>query len=163
VAAVIPPLRHSPVAAAEMRLSPIKSSWVIEGEPVARVGSLGRTSDGVTWTDVWDCTAGTFHWHYGADETVHIIDGEAIVTDADGQVWTLHPGDVVTFRAGTRAHWHVPAYVRKVAFCRRPLPMWIGVVLRCWQGGRYYARQVFRRLRGRVFEVAVLLEVVARI
>jgi hypothetical protein len=34
----------------------------------------------------------------------------------------LSAGDTIFFPAGTRAEWHVEDYIRKIAFCRIPLP-----------------------------------------
>ncbi|MBM3619519.1 MAG: DUF861 domain-containing protein [Alphaproteobacteria bacterium] len=112
-----PLLRTSPDAV-DMSPAPIDPSWIVEGNPMARVGPVSRGSDGLSWTDIWDCTAGRFTWHYTIDETVHILEGGAHVVDANGTHWDLRPGDVVTFQIGTAAHWHVPQYVRKIAFCR---------------------------------------------
>ena len=44
---------------------------------------------------MWDCTAGRFYWYYDFDETAHILEGEATITDANGRVWQVKPGDVV--------------------------------------------------------------------
>lgn len=152
-----PPLTRVPVADAVLLPTPIKSTWILDGAPVARTGSVGRSSDGLTWTDVWDCTAGSFEWHYGFDETVHIVEGGAVVVDAEGIEWQLRPGDVVTFRKGTMARWRVPEYVRKVAFCRRDVPRWMVVWVR---GRRVVAREagrVVRRLRGATTASAPLI------
>jgi hypothetical protein len=124
------PLERRPIETTEMRPAPIDPAQIVDGTPVARVGSLATSRDKVTWTDLWDCTGGTFRWTYRFDETVHVIEGAAVITDADGVVHTVGPGDVVTFRQGTSAHWHVPEYVRKVAFCRRPMPRWMAFVVR---------------------------------
>jgi uncharacterized protein len=34
----------------------------------------------------------------------------------------VRAGDSVFFPAGTRATWTIDSYIRKVAFCRKPLP-----------------------------------------
>ena len=116
------PLVHSTAATTAMRAAPIDPSWIVEGDPQARVSSLSRSADGRAWTDLWDCTAGRFRWHYALDETIHVLEGEATVIDQTGRVWSLTPGDTVTFHHGTVAHWHVANYVRKVAFCHHPAP-----------------------------------------
>ena len=125
------PLQRISTDSVDMRPAPIDPSWIVEGNPVARVGSVSRGADGLSWTDIWDCTAGRFTWHYAIDETVHIVEGGAHVVDANGKQWDLRPGDVVSFQVGTAAHWHVPRYIRKVAFCRevvpRPITALIGV------------------------------------
>ncbi|MEQ1937404.1 cupin domain-containing protein [Mesorhizobium sp. CN5-321] len=113
-----------------MTPAPINPDWVIEGSPVARAGQIVQSSDGTATSAVWDCTAGTFNWHFGIDETVHILDGEVEVSTANDQTRILRAGDVALFRAGTTAVWHVPAYVRKIAFCRHPLPWPLGTAVR---------------------------------
>ena len=102
--------------------SPINPDWILEGSPIARNRVLSRSSDSLACTIVWDCTAGTFNWFYDIDETVHVIEGSVTVSDGVNPPKTLKPGDVAFFPAGTKAHWHVENYVRKVAFCQRPLP-----------------------------------------
>jgi uncharacterized protein len=118
----VAPLLRTSTASVEMRPAPIDPSWIVEGSPTARVAPVSRGADGLSWTDVWDCTEGRFVWHYAIDETVHILEGGAHVVDANGTQWDLRPGDVVTFRVGTAASWHVPEYVRKVAFCSEVVP-----------------------------------------
>jgi uncharacterized cupin superfamily protein len=107
----------------EVRLqsAPIEPAWIIAGAPRARSGVLSRSSDRSAVTMVWDCTAGEFDWTYQDDETVHILEGEAIIDDGTGPRNIL-PGDVVLFRAGSTCRWRVPVYVRKVAFLRVPMP-----------------------------------------
>jgi hypothetical protein len=109
--------------AAEARLepAPIRPEWVLEGQPQARSVLLSGAADGMAMTAVWDCTAGAFNWFFGGDETVHILEGEVIVDDGSGPR-TLGPGDVAFFPAGTWARWEVRSYVKKLAFCRDPLP-----------------------------------------
>lgn len=119
-----------------MNPAPINPDWVIDGSPVARAGQIVQSSDGTAASAVWDCTAGTFNWHFGIDETVHILDGEVEVSTADGRPRVLRAGDVALFRAGTTAVWHVPTYVRKIAFCRHPLPWPFGFAVRALSKAR---------------------------
>lgn len=108
--------------AMDMELSPINPDWIISGEPVARMSHHSRSGDRASYTALWDCTAGTFRWFFGWDETVHILEGEVHVTGEDGSIHLLRAGDVAYFKAGTWATWRVDSYVRKVAFLRRPFP-----------------------------------------
>ena len=105
-----------------LRSAPINPDWIIEGNPVARNRVVSRSSDSLACTIIWDCTAGKFNWHYDIDETVHIVEGSVIVSDGVSPPQRLEPGSVAFFPAGTKAHWHVENYVRKVAFCQRTLP-----------------------------------------
>jgi uncharacterized protein len=106
----------------ELKISPINPAWILEGEPVARNAVLSRSADTTACTIFWDCTAGKFNWHYDFDETVHILEGSVIVSSENSPAKRLEAGDVAFFPVGTKAHWHVETYVRKVAFCRRVLP-----------------------------------------
>lgn len=118
------------IDAVAMKPAPINPDWVLEGSPVARAGEIARSVDGTTLSAVWDCTAGTFTWHFGVDETVHIVEGEVEVSAEGFGPRILRAGDVTLFRAGTTARWHVPTYVKKIAFCRHPLPRPLGFALR---------------------------------
>lgn len=101
---------------------PINPAWVIEGAPMARNAILSRSADGGACTLIWDCTAGLFNWRYDIDETVYVLEGEVVVRDESGAEHRLGPGDSAFFPAGSSAVWRVEKYVRKVAFCRNPVP-----------------------------------------
>ena len=106
----------------DLTSAPINPAWILEGTPEARNSVIAPSTDRFGWTMLWDCTAGKFNWHYSLDETVHIIDGGVTVTDGDGRVMVLKPGDIAFFPKGSVAHWHVETYVRKVAYCQKPVP-----------------------------------------
>lgn len=109
---------------------PIPEAWIIEGEPRSRVGTLSKSADNFTTTFIWSCTAGKFHWHFEADETVHIMEGEVFVTDDDGTQCRLGPGSVALFRAGSHSIWHVPVFVKKIAFIYNAPPVSVSLVVR---------------------------------
>jgi uncharacterized cupin superfamily protein len=102
--------------------SPIYRDWILEGNPVARNKVLSSSADGTASTLIWDCTAGRFNWFYDVDETVYVIEGGVVVKDVAGTARRLSAGDTIFFPAGARAEWHVEEYIRKIAFCRAPLP-----------------------------------------
>lgn len=102
----------------DLEPAPIAATDVLAGSPVARSRHVLDLGDGLT-AAVWDCTAGRFRWHYGAcDEVVHIVEGEATITDSDGGVVHLRPGVIATFVAGSSVVWEVEEYVKKVAVMR---------------------------------------------
>jgi hypothetical protein len=81
---------------------------------------------------VWECSAGKFNWYYDFDETILILEG-AIVLESDTMRPTRYgPGDVVFFRNGARARWHVEGRVRKLAFCRTTQPFVLGFAMRAF-------------------------------
>lgn len=98
---------------------PINKDWIIEGTPEATAKYLMETRDGTAFTVVWDCTAGSFRWHYGKDETVYIVSGEVFITDEGGEQRRLAAGDMAFFPAGSSAVWRVPQRVRKIAILQR--------------------------------------------
>jgi uncharacterized protein len=113
--------------------APIDPRWIVEGEPQACARELARSADGAAIVVAWSCTAGRFHWHYGVDETVHVISGEAFITSDDGVERRLGPGDMAFFPAGSRSLWRVPCTVCKLAVCRHSLPKPLGFALRAWR------------------------------
>jgi uncharacterized cupin superfamily protein len=129
--------------------APIEAAWIIEGTPQARARELVRSADGTTVVVAWSCTAGRFNWHYRVDEMVHVISGEAFVTDENGAERRLGPGDMAFFPVGSRSLWHVPVAVRKLAVCRHALPMPLGFALRAW-------RRLIARANGEAQRDAVL-------
>jgi uncharacterized cupin superfamily protein len=114
----------------ELKPAPIEPSWIIEGNPTASNATLSRSMDGMASTIVWQCTEGKFNWHYDIDETIHILEG-SVVIESDGMKPTrFGPGDVIFFKNGASARWHVEGHVRKLAFCRRTQPRLVGLALR---------------------------------
>jgi uncharacterized cupin superfamily protein len=116
----------------ELAPNPIPPNWILEGAPQARSTQLAESADGTSMIMAWSCTAGSFTWNYAGDETVHIISGEVFVTDSDGKVRRLGPGDMAFFPAGSRSTWRIPHEVRKLAVCRHGMPRPFGTLLRVW-------------------------------
>jgi uncharacterized cupin superfamily protein len=116
--------------AAILKPSPIQPSWIVEGDPVAQASVLSKSTDGLAWTMVWQCSDGKFNWYYQVDETILILEG-SIVLESDTMSPTRYgPGDVIFFKDGAHAKWHVEGHVRKLAFLRRPHPILLGFALR---------------------------------
>jgi uncharacterized cupin superfamily protein len=116
--------------------SPIRASWILAGEPVARLALLSSSADGTASTYYWDCTAGRFNWFYAFDETLHILEGSVRLKAPSGSSRLVVAGDTVFFPAGAQAEWTVDKYIRKLAFCRTPLPSYL-----------VSARDISRRLK----------------
>ncbi len=124
-----PPMIPS-VTSVELQEAPIEPSWIREGNPIARNATLSRSADGLASTLVWDCTAGTFDWHYEIDETIYFLEGSATISDGHSPPRTFRAGDVLFLPRGAVCHWHVESYVRKVAFCRRTQPKVLAFAMR---------------------------------
>ena len=119
-------------ASAELEPSPISPDWVRVGTPQARAKLLAKSHDGTSYIMVWECTTGSFDWHYGEDETVVIISGEVFIRTEKGEERRLGQGDMGFFPAGSSCIWRVNDRVKKVAILRKDLPPPFGIGLRAW-------------------------------
>src|SRR4030088_2131230 len=109
---------------------PIEPSWIIEGDPVAQCSVLSQSADGLATTMVWQCSEGRFNWYYDFDETILILEGSIVLENDTMGPTRYGPGDVIFFKDGAHAKWHVEGRVRKLAFCRKTQPVWLGFALR---------------------------------
>ena len=122
--------------------SPIRTTWILAGEPVARVALLSSSADGMASTYYWDCTAGRFNWYYTFDETLHILEGSVMLKAPSGSSRLVVAGDTIFFPAGSQAEWTIESYIRKLAFCRTTLPGYL-------VSARNTARRIKRLMNGR--------------
>jgi uncharacterized protein len=109
---------------------PIEPSWIIEGNPVAECSVLSRSADGLASTVVWQCSEGKFNWYYDFDETILILEGSIVLENDMMRSTRYGPGDVIFFKDGAHAKWHVEGHVKKLAFCRTTQPVLLGFALR---------------------------------
>ena len=116
--------------AVSMTPRPIEPSWIIEGNPVAQWCVLSKSADGLASTMVWECTEGKFNWYYDFDETILILEGSIVLENDTMNPTRYSAGDVIFFKDGAHARWHVEGHVRKLAFCRTTQPMPLGLALR---------------------------------
>ena len=114
----------------ELEPRPIEPSWSIEGRPEASGCTLSQSADGTATTVVWHCTEGKFNWHYDIDETILILEGSIVLENEQLRPTRYGPGDVIFFKDGAHARWHVEGHVKKLAFCRKTQPVWLGFALR---------------------------------
>jgi len=113
-----------------LRPAPILPAWIIDGNPMARNAVLSRSSDGAALTIVWECTEGSFNWHYDIDETIHFMEGSVVIESDSMPATRFGPGDVLFFRRGAHARWTIEKKIRKLAFCRTPAPPLLGLALK---------------------------------
>ena len=117
----------------ELAPEPIPQEWIISGTPVARGKMLVRSKDYTESVVVWDCTAGSFTWHYSQDETLLVISGEAFMLLENGTERRFGPGDLGFFHAGTTCTWRVADKIRKVAVVRETMWRPLGMCLKAWK------------------------------
>ena len=101
---------------------PIEPSWITEGSPLARGTILAQSADKLVSTGIWSCTAGKFRWEFTWDEFVHVLEGEAVITEEGGETYTLRAGETAHFPIGLKTQWHVPRFVKKAFTIRTPEP-----------------------------------------
>ena len=127
---------------------PIEPSWIIEGNPVAQWCVLSRSADGLASTMIWECTEGKFNWYYDFDETILILEGSIVLENDTMKPTRYSAGDVIFFKDGAHARWHVEGRVRKLAFCRTTQPMLFGFALRAFNKLRRTLRPSGKRQTG---------------
>ncbi|MGY8663372.1 cupin domain-containing protein [Bradyrhizobium sp. UFLA05-109] len=110
--------------------SPIEPSWIIEGKPEVRSRVLLTSACNTAKTIIWSCTESKFNWYYDLDETIVILEG-SIVLESEGMPPRRYGvGDVIFFRSGAHARWHVEGYVKKLAFLRLNTPFPLAIAIR---------------------------------
>ncbi|WFU37604.1 cupin domain-containing protein [Bradyrhizobium sp. CB82] len=114
----------------DLKPSPIKPSWIIEGNPETRAHLLSTSACGTASTVIWSCTEGKFNWYYDVDETIMILEGSIVLESEGIPPKRYGVGDVIFFHNGAHAKWHVEGYVKKVAFLRHATPIGFGFAIR---------------------------------
>lgn len=114
----------------ELKPAPIEPAWIHDGNPVASNAVLGMSDDGTASTIVWECTEGRFEWHYDVDETIYFLQGSVVIEAEGFPARRFGPGDVIYFKRGAVARWHIEKKIRKLAFFRRTVPSYLGLYIR---------------------------------
>ena len=96
---------------------------IISGNPVAKGRFLWQSSDKRLGNGVWSCEVGSFTWEYTWDETICFLEGEATITDSQGNSETYGTGDLFFVPIGTKTTWDVTKPVRKVFHLRSDDPV----------------------------------------
>ena len=118
--------------AVNFSVNPDRAVLIIKGNPVAQSTVLSKSADRLAWTMVWQRSEGMFNWHYDCDETILILEGSVVLENEMMSPTRCVPGDVIFFKNGAHAKWHVEGHVRKLAFLRRTQPFLLGFVLRAF-------------------------------
>jgi uncharacterized protein len=143
------PLIETAHCRVDLKPSPIEPSWIIEGNPEACSRPLTISACGTAITLIWSCTAGKFNWYYDLDETIMILEGSIVLESKDMPPKRYGVGDVIFFRDGAHAKWHVEDYVKKVAFCRLTNPFWLSFAMRAFNKLKRQFGRPSRSIRGK--------------
>ncbi|MGB8542489.1 MAG: cupin domain-containing protein [Candidatus Acidiferrales bacterium] len=114
----------------DLQPDPIPSEWVLAGTPQARVTKLMTSRDWTSTVVVWECTPGSFKWHYSKDETIFFLSGEAFMTDENNEEHRFGAGNIAFIAAGTTCRWRVTEPIRKIAVVRETIWRPLGFVLK---------------------------------
>lgn len=108
-------------ATVELEPEPFPQGWVVSGSPEARCSKVVRSRDRTSHIVVWDCTPGSFRWHYSMDEAIVVISGEAFMINDKGEERRFGAGDLGFFPAGTTCTWRITEHLRKVGVLRETM------------------------------------------
>lgn len=92
---------------------PINPDWIVRGTPTARSKKLLTNGDWTANVVVWECTPGTFHWHYTRDETIYVLAGEAFISTGMDEQRRFAAGDLGFFPNGLVCNWQITQTFRK--------------------------------------------------
>ncbi|WP_309236569.1 cupin domain-containing protein [Microcoleus sp. FACHB-672] len=62
---------------------------------------------------IWTKEASEFPWTYDEAETCYFLEGDVVVTPAEGEPVEMGKGDLVTFPAGMSCIWNIRKDVKK--------------------------------------------------
>lgn len=68
---------------------------------------------GVSGWPIWEKEISMFPIDFDETETAYVLEGEIVMTSADGEPIRIVPGDLVSFHAGLDSEWEVVKPLRK--------------------------------------------------
>jgi len=116
----------------DLEPEPFPPGWAVGGSPQARCKKVVRSHDRTSHVVVWDCTPGSFKWHYGMDETIVVISGEGFMINDKGEERRFGPGDMGFFPAGSSCTWRITQHLRKVGVLKENVGRPIGLAVKAW-------------------------------
>jgi uncharacterized cupin superfamily protein len=116
------------VASTELLLGSMTHVADRSPEMASKILTTSHDGNSIVW--VWECSVGSFVWHYAEDETVYIISGEVFISTENGEERRLGQGDMAVFPGGVSCKWRVTAPVKKIAITRKDLPLTVGFGVR---------------------------------
>jgi uncharacterized cupin superfamily protein len=80
---------------------------LIEGDPLQTLWMQHTDTSGQFFTGLWRSEPGTWRIAYTEEEFCHVLEGRSIVTDAEGQAFTVAAGDQFVMPRGFVGTWQV--------------------------------------------------------
>jgi uncharacterized cupin superfamily protein len=92
-----------------------------EGEQKEAAKTLYQSPDGSLEIGIWECTPGRFKSNrVSGAEICHFISGRLDLTNENGEVRKLGPGDLLVLPEGCKSEWHIIEQVRKLYVIHKP-------------------------------------------
>jgi uncharacterized protein len=90
------------------------SDTILQGAAHPTAYTAYRDPSGVFTVGVWACDAGTLAIDdLAIDEACYLLEGEVIITDADGNSERYVAGDAFLLKRGFVGTWHMPGPILK--------------------------------------------------
>jgi uncharacterized cupin superfamily protein len=86
---------------------------LLAGEYKTRTFNHWTGEDGRLHCGIWECTPGKVKVDYTEWEFCHLIEGEAVLTNEQGQSWRLKKGDGFIIPEGFKGTWETVRPLRK--------------------------------------------------
>ncbi|KAB0680735.1 cupin domain-containing protein [Aureimonas leprariae] len=85
---------------------------IVSGNPSNKTWNVEDDGAGL-YAGIWESTPGERRVEYSEWEFCHILSGLSVLTEDDGSVTTLRPGDGIVIRPGFKGTWRVVETTRK--------------------------------------------------
>lgn len=91
-------------------------SFIVGGTAVGEVCWVRTEGAGGAPLQVglWRSGPQSFPYPFGADETIHALEGELVIDLASGEQVVLRPGDIASFTKGTQSTWTITEPFKKL-------------------------------------------------
>lgn len=90
---------------------------ILSGNPTQKVWPHYSNQSNEFHSGVWQADVGKWQVSFSEDEYCFILEGESVVTDAEGIANTVKAGDHFVIPAGFSGTWEVVKPTRKVYVC----------------------------------------------
>ena len=92
----------------------------ITGQPLQRSWHQFTSSDEKSFCGTWEAEPGCWNISYTENEYCHILAGQSILRDHEGNERKLRPGDQFVIPAGFSGQWEVLETTRKIYVIYQP-------------------------------------------
>lgn len=106
-------MKTSGAGAPEVETGQASAPSLLAGDYKTKTWNHFTGEDGRLYCGIWECTPGKVTVDYKEWEFCHFISGVAILTNEEGQSWTLTTGDGFIIPSGFKGTWETVETVRK--------------------------------------------------